>query len=70
VEEYQLVAEDIDGGVIDDNVDTVVGEFSELIARFALIVYPETDEELVIGLLGCCFPQIQKSSFVLLRQFY
>lgn len=70
VEEYRLLAEDIHDGVIDENVDNVIGEFSELISRLALIVFPEADEELMAGLLGCVFPQIQKSSFVLLRQYY
>jgi hypothetical protein len=47
-----------------------VVEFSELIARFALNVTADLDEELVLALLGCVFPQLQKSAFILLRQYY
>lgn len=70
VEDYKVAADDVGAGVVDENVDTVVLEFSELITRFSLVVSQDLDEELAVSLLGCVFPQIQKSAFILVRQYY
>lgn len=40
MEEYTFAAEDLHQGVIDDNIEAVLLEFSELISRFSMIVEP------------------------------
>ena len=37
VKQFEKVAEDIDAGVVDENIDTIILELSELINRFTLV---------------------------------
>lgn len=35
-----------------------------------MIVEPTLEERLALDLINCVYPQIQKSAFILVRQFY
>ncbi|KAL4503256.1 hypothetical protein ABPG72_000862 [Tetrahymena utriculariae] len=56
--------------IIDESNDIVIIEFAETISRFVTILNEYFDENLSYELLNCRYPSIQKSSFILLKQFY
>lgn len=53
----------------DEANDLLIVEFAETLARFAFIIDDKLDENMVYEILNCSFPAIQKSCFLILRQF-
>ena len=64
------MAEDIDAGVVDENIDNVIVEFSEVINRFALVPDIPVNEAQLLHLLASRFAPLQKSCFLYLRHLY